>query len=49
MIDGVEELGKVMIPRNEEMDAFALHCEPVLETIIPDQETPGGAEEGDEW
>lgn len=44
--DGQEELAEVMIT-GEEMQAFTLHCEPVLETIS-EQETPG-AEEGDDW
>ena len=32
----------------EETHAFAVHCEPVLETV-PNQETPGAEEEGDDW
>ena len=44
---GQEELVEVMIPGQEETQAFAVHCEPVLETIS-DQETPG-AEESDDW
>lgn len=44
---GLEELVEVMIP-GEEMQAFAVQCEPVLETIS-DQGNPGTEEEVDDW
>lgn len=45
---GQEELVEVEIPGEEkETHAFAVHCEPVLETISK-QETPG-EEEDDDW